>query len=49
MHSLVDLVADHLGTIVIESFTPANADATPERTVDTRDSATRRVPQLPRK
>ncbi len=36
MHSLVDLVADHLGTIAIESFTPANADATPERSVDTR-------------
>ena len=36
MHSQVDLVADHLGTIAIESFTPANADATPKRTVDTR-------------
>ena len=36
MHSQVDLVADHLGTIAIESFTPANPDATPERTVDTR-------------
>ena len=36
-HSVVDLVADHLGTIAIESFTPANPDATPQRTVDTRD------------
>jgi hypothetical protein len=36
-HSQVDLVADHLGTIAIESFTPANPDATPKRTVDTRD------------
>jgi hypothetical protein len=36
-NSQVDLVADHLGTIAIESFTPANADATPKRTVDTRD------------
>ncbi len=36
MHSQVDLVADHLGTIAIESFTPANPDATPERSVDTR-------------
>ena len=35
-NSRVDLVADHLGTIAIGSFTPANADATPERTVDTR-------------
>ena len=34
---MVDLVADHLGTIAIESFTPANPDATPQRTVDTRD------------
>jgi len=37
MHTRVDLVADHLGTIAIESFTPANPDATPKRTVDTRD------------
>jgi hypothetical protein len=37
IHSRVDLVADHLGTIDIESFTPANPDATPQRTVDTRD------------
>ena len=33
---MVDLVADHLGTIAIESFTPANPDATPQRSVDTR-------------
>ena len=37
MHSEVDLVADHLGTIASESFTPANPDAAPQRTVDTRD------------
>ncbi len=36
-NSRVDLIADHLGTIAIESFTPANVDATPKRTVDTRD------------
>ena len=37
VHSRVDLVADHLGTIATPSFTPANSDATPRRTVDTRD------------
>jgi hypothetical protein len=35
-HTQVDLVADHLGTIALESFTPANPDATPQRTLDTR-------------
>jgi hypothetical protein len=37
VHRRVDLVADHLGTIAVESFTPANSDATPKRAVDTRD------------
>lgn len=37
VHSEVDLVADHLGTIVNESFTPANPDAAPRRAVDSRD------------
>src|SRR5262245_16588130 len=37
VHSQVDLVADHLGTIAIESFTPANPQGTPQRAVDTRD------------
>ena len=35
-HSHVDLVADHLGTITTDSYTPANPDATPQRTIDTR-------------
>lgn len=35
-HTTVELIADHLGTIAASDFTPANADATPKRTVDTR-------------
>jgi hypothetical protein len=36
-HSQVDVIADHLGTIDRDVFTPANAQATPERVADTRD------------
>ena len=34
--SSVDLVADHLGTIDGDAYTPARADGTPNRKVDTR-------------
>ena len=37
-HSHVDVIADHLGTIDRDVFTPANAEATPERVADTRGS-----------
>jgi hypothetical protein len=37
VQSQVDLVADHLGTIASGSFTNANPDGSPRRTVDTRD------------
>lgn len=36
-HSHVDVIADHLGTIDRDVFTPANPAGTPERVVDTRD------------
>ena len=36
-HSAVDVIADHLGTLERDVFAPANATATPERALDTRE------------
>ncbi|MGB3736839.1 MAG: hypothetical protein WA964_17910 [Ilumatobacter sp.] len=37
----VDLIADHIGTIAAAAYTPATADGSPDRVLDSRETASR--------
>ncbi len=37
----VDLIADHIGTIAAAVYTPATADGSPDRVLDSRETASR--------